>query len=188
MTLTMAKRRGRAMQASIVERLLEEQRRQRDPAHFGPPTPELVRQHRKSSFARLCDAGKVTGEMMQAAQEIEAVYMALTRGLLARAQTYERTDPSARKDMPLAIALAFRDRYKPWADLLSARKKRGGPPALEIVTEIVIHQGWLREEDQARGWRRDTAKRILLRALLEYAVMAGWASAGELVRFDAIAA
>lgn len=149
------------------------------------PTQQTVRKHRKSSFAKMCDDREIDGLMLQAADEIGEVYDAITCGLTAKSPSnLDRVDGSRQRDMVSAIAFAHKARYKPWADELSRRAKRGGPPALETVFDIVI-DGWNTSTvDHSRRWRHGFSKYLVQRALLEYAVMAGWAPMSDLTGFD----
>ena len=132
----------------------------------------------------MCDRKEVTGEMQMAAQEIERVYLGLTRGVLIRQPNLHRVDGAGRPDLPAAILDAYRYRYKPWANTLSARKKRQGIPALECVIDVVIDGHTLADCDYGRQWQNGFTKYVVLRSLLEYAVMARWIGAGELEGLD----
>ncbi|MCP4385927.1 MAG: hypothetical protein GY798_31710 [Hyphomicrobiales bacterium] len=149
------------------------------------PTRQTQAKFIKPSFARWIDQGAVTGVMLQAATEIESVYFAKTSGLKIRPPQWERVSGGAAAPLAERIAIANRDRYGPWAHRLSQRFKRGGPPALETTVDIVIDQAIAAAIDAARRWRKGTAKVVTRRALLEYAVMAGWAPYADLDRFDA---
>lgn len=148
------------------------------------PTRETKARHVKPSFARWIDKGEVTGVMLQAATEIEDVYLAKTAGLRIRAPALERVSGGAAPPLAERLAIANRDRYLPWANALSRRFKQGGPPSLETTVDIVIDQAIAADIDAARRWRKGTAKAVARRALLEYAVMAGWAPQGDLAAFD----
>lgn len=154
-----------------------------------PGTPETVRKLRKPSYQRWQDAKIVTGTMDSAAKEIEAVYEYLTLGVRVKSPVVERVSPGVDHDDRAYLMDAYRHRYKPWADELSARHKRGCPPALEIVLDLLVDGANYNYQasaiDNARRWRRGTTKAIVLRSLLEYAVMAGWSRAKELSDFDA---
>ncbi|WP_421722912.1 hypothetical protein [Bauldia sp.] len=149
------------------------------------PTPQTKAKHVKPSFARWCDQGAVTGVMLQAATEIEDVFLAKTAGLRIRSPSLVRISGGSAPPLAERLAIANRDRYLPWAAALSQRFKRGGPPALETTVAIVIDQAIASDFDARRRWRKGTTKAIARRALLEYAVMAGWAPRSDLVAFDA---
>ena len=147
------------------------------------PTPHTRRQHRKTSFERLCEAKLVTGEMLQAAQEVERVYLAICGATLVRGQSL---DSGGGQPRPMAngVALAHALRYRPWADALSGVRKRGGWPLLELVIDVVVDGRSLDIVEKERGWKHGTAKFGVLWALMKYAVMARWADPSELTSIE----
>lgn len=167
----------RAYRKGIMDTLVETAKRV-------PPTPLTRLRHRKCSFARMCDRKEITGEMMQAAQEIDLVYMAISGALFGKSMPIEPRSPGNRGTMSDKVADAHINRFKPWADELSRRKKHGGPPCLEIVIDVVVDSRSLSDIDAERGWRNGFANYIVRRSLLEYAVKAKWAPPEALDRFD----
>lgn len=149
------------------------------------PTPLTRLRHRKTSFARMCDKREVTGEMLEAAQEIDMVYMAITGALFGRSMPLEPRSPGAKATMSDRIAEAHTRRFKPWADALSKRRNHGAPPSLELVIDVVVDGRSLSDIDAERGWRNGFGKYLVRRALLEYAVVARWAPMNALDNFDA---
>lgn len=147
-------------------------------------TPHTQRHHRKSSFDRLCDTRCVTGEMLQAAQEIERVYLAICGAVLVRAQTIGTAGLGAPRPMSDYVALAHARHYRPWADALASIRNRGGWPMLEIVIDVVIDGRQLRDVEKDKRLRNGAAKVALCWALLKYAVMARWSSERELAAFE----
>lgn len=148
-------------------------------------TSLTLARHTKPTFVRMCEAKapnrpEISGVMLQAAQEIDRIYMALTGALMAGSCSTEPRSRAIAPSIPESVATAHAKRYKPWADRLSAKRKRGGYPALEIVIDLVVDMRSASVIDCERGWRHGTAKTILRAALMEYAVMAGWAAAKEL--------
>lgn len=148
-------------------------------------TSLTLARHVKPTFARMCEAKppkrpEISGVMLQAAQEIDRVYMALTGFLVAGSCSIEPRSRATAPSMPESIATAHAKRYRPWANRLSDKRKRGGYPALEVVIDLVVDMRSASTIDAERGWRHGTAKTVLRRALMEYAVMAGWAPSKEL--------
>ncbi len=143
------------------------------------PTPHALRQHRKTSMERMIEKKQLHPEMIQAAQEIERIYLALTGAVLIRSQGYERQDRSAGAPLAERTAVAYHLRYKPWADELSRRKKGCAWPMLEVVVDVVVDGRSFDTIDQEHGWSHGVAKFIVRWALLDYAERAGWAKAGS---------
>lgn len=172
-----AKRREKAL-------MREYRRRTSNDDNSGPTA--LTKAHQvKSSFARLCDNREIDGAMYQAASEIDRVYMALCGGLMAGSSSAEPKSRSMAAAMPESVATAHAKRYLPWAVEMARRRNGGGPPAVEIVIDVVVDMRSLDTIDRERRWRNGTAKRVLRLALLEYAVMAGWVPSSELSRVAA---
>lgn len=134
-----------------------------------PKRPRLKR----SAVAGLFERGLLEGAELRAAAEIERIYIGLTRGLFARAANYEGGG-GRRVDLAEALAIAHRDRYKPWADQLSASRKRGGPPIFEIAIDCLVEGRSLHELDRLWRWRHGKAADYLCEALTLYARLAGW--------------
>lgn len=150
-----------------------------------PPTPLTKKRHRVGSLARMFERKEITRDMLQAADEIDAVYLALTKGLMAKGMQMEPRSPGGKVEMSDKLADAWSRRYRPWADVLSKRKKNGGPPWLEVVIDVLVDGRSVSEVDDDRGWRHGFAKYIVRRSLLEYAALAGWAPKDAAMRFDA---
>lgn len=148
------------------------------------PTALTKGKHRKTSFEVMHDRGEITGPMYEAAQEIERVYMAICGAVMCRGMPLAPTSKGEPVPMAEKIAWAHAKRFKPWADRLSARKNGGGPPALEIVIDVVVDGRVVTDIDTEHRWRRGYAKHLTRRSLLEYAEMAGWAKKGEVLEFD----
>ena len=122
--------------------------------------------------------------MYEAAQEIERVYMVICGAVMCRGMPLAPTSKGEPVPMAEKIAWAHAKRFKPWADRLSARKNGGGPPALEIVIDVVADGRVVTDIDTEHRWRRGYAKHLTRRSLLEYAEMAVWAKKGEVLELD----
>lgn len=78
-------------------------------------------------------------EYRTAADEIREVYLAIVASVLSRAQTFERVDGgNGAHRWATAMLEHYHDRYKPWADELSAVHALNGPPLLEVVIDAVV--------------------------------------------------
>ena len=149
----------------------------RNPATWGPATPETRSRLRRCSVKALFERGHLGVEELRAAHEIERVYVMLTAGLFAKTASPElrgRISGGRRVDMAEAAVAAFSGRYRPWADRLSAQHKSGGPPMLEVVIDCVIDGHTVGDIDKARRWRHGKAAGYLREGLSLYAEMAGW--------------
>jgi hypothetical protein len=146
---------------------------EQEPANWGPATQRNRRRARRCSLRALHEAGSLDLEHLAAAAEIERVFLALTAGLFARPRR-DAIRGSRPRDMTEAAAIAYGDRFRPWAATLSERHKAGGPPILEVVLDCVVDGLSLREIDQNRRWRHGRAGAYVVEGLELYAVMAGW--------------
>lgn len=156
----------------------------RDPQVDGTgPTALTKGRHRKTSFEVMCEKQEITGAMFEAAQEIDRVYHAICGALICRGASSEPGGRAAATPIAERFAWAHAKRYKPWALVLSARRNSGGPPALEVVIDVVVDGRGLRQIETDRRWKHGYAKYLVRRALLEYAEMAGWVR-GEVALFD----
>lgn len=144
-----------------------------DPAHWGPAARRNARRTRRCSLKALHEAGSLQLEHLAAAAEIERVFLALTAGLFARPRR-EAIRGGRPRDMTEAAAIAYGDRFRPWASTLSERHKAGGPPILEVVIDCAVDGLSLREIDAARRWRHGRAAAYVVEGLELYATMAGW--------------
>lgn len=144
-----------------------------NPADWGPATRRNIRRSRRCSLKALHEAGSLDLEHLAAAAEIERIFLALTAGLFARPRR-EAIRGGRPRDMTEAAAIAYGDRFRPWAATLSERHKAGGPPILEVVLDCVVDGLSLREIDSARRWRHGRAAAYVVEGLDLYATMAGW--------------
>lgn len=136
-------------------------------AYEHPATPETRAKLKQGTMARLIANNRVGGEEVMAAQEIEMVWCALTSRLFAKAGHYgERLDPSSDNDWSPSLISAHR-RYIEWANSLEGQ-------TLSIVIDVLIDGRSARDIDRERRWRSDTACKIVIEALEDYAKMAGW--------------
>jgi hypothetical protein len=132
-----------------------------------------MRRTRRCSLKALHEAGSLGLDHLAAAAEIERVFLALTAGLFARPRR-DAIRGSRPRDMTEAAAIAYGDRFRPWAATLSERHKAGGPPILEVVLDCVVDGLSLREIDAGRRWRHGRAAAYVVEGLELYATMAGW--------------
>lgn len=144
-----------------------------DPAQWGPAARRNTRRTRRCSLKALHEAGSLGLDHLAAAAEIERVFLALTAGLFARPRR-EAIRGGRPRDMTEAAAIAYGDRFRPWAATLSERHKAGGPPILEVVLDCVVDGLSLREIDTGRRWRHGRAAAYVVEGLELYATMAGW--------------
>lgn len=175
-------RKARAKTARRLEGAVKRAYRKRIGKGVATITEQTASRHTKTSFARMVDRKEITGPMMQAAQEIDRVYMGLTGMLVMGGSAMEPRSKGQAAAMPEAVATAHAKRYLPWARLMADWRKRGGPPALEIIIDVVVDGRPLTCIDRERQWRNGTAKHVVRLALLKYAVLAQWAPSADMAR------
>ncbi|QZN99780.1 hypothetical protein [Chenggangzhangella methanolivorans] len=148
-------------------------------------TPHTRRQHRKTSFERLCDERAVTGDMAQAAQEIERVYLAICGAVVIGGLGLERGGGGGSAG-PISdgVAMAHASRYKPWADEMARMRKGGDWPFLEIVIDVVVDGRTFRDVETEKRMRNGAARHALCWALLKYGVMARWCDVSVLREYE----
>jgi len=108
-------------------------------------------------------------EYRTAADEIREVYLAVTGGLFARAQRYDRVDRGASVGIPEGLARLHRDRYLPWARALSVRHALNGPPVLEVVIDAVVDGETVSSIAARRRHRKGHVTAWILEGLALYA-------------------
>jgi hypothetical protein len=142
-------------------------------------TPFTVLKLTPSPVTRLVDKGRIGPEALQAAQEIERVFTAITGALLIHPQSWEKRDPAYGSRDPTWLIDATA-RYRRFADHWSAQAKRGHP-LLAIVIAGVQDQRpcWL--IDRELKLRHSKAEEVLIGGLQDYAARAGWVR-GRLAR------
>jgi hypothetical protein len=148
------------------------------------PTRLTTIKHQRTSFERMLISKEIDGTMLQAAQEISAVYMALCGALVMRGFSFEPKSRATAPPMAERIAIAHAKRYLPWAEALSSRARVGGPPTLAIVIDVVVDGRGCATLDRERNYMSGRTKYLVRRGLLEYAQMAGWAPRDALKKFD----
>jgi hypothetical protein len=142
-------------------------------------TPFTVLKLTPSPVARLLDKGMIGPEALEAAQEIERVFTALTGALLIHPQSWEKRDRAYGSRDPTWLIDATA-RYRRFADHWSAMAKRGHP-LLAIAIAAVQDQRpcWL--IDRELRLRHGKAEATLIAGLQDYAARAGWVR-GRLAR------
>jgi len=119
------------------------------------------------------DGEKFGSHELEASQEIEAAFFAISGGMMFKPMNYERTDPGKPSDWPEALALKVR-RYQAWACHWSMMAKRFDP-TLQIVIAAVIDQRPFRETASDLGFGHERIRNATVRGLRDYAARAGWA-------------
>ena len=142
-------------------------------------TPFTILKLTPSPVARLLDKGKIGPEALDAAQEIERVFTAITGALLIHPQSWEKRDRAYGSRDPVWLIDATA-RYRRFADHWSQQAKRGHP-LLAVVIAAVQDQRpcWL--IDRELRLRHGKAEATLIAGLQDYAARAGWVR-GRLAR------
>ena len=150
----------------------------RDQVERIPPTPETQAQFKRKGLGTievLLNKGRLLPEHITAADEIEWVFIGVTGALYAKGNIREPIDGSRTNTMPESLAIAHRDRFKPWADWM---KKNKTPPIVSVCLDVIVEGKTACEIDRYRRWRKGKAVDYLIEGLDQYAKMAGWLRCG----------
>lgn len=139
------------------------------------PTPQTLAKRRRDTLQVLFERRAIGVEELRAALEIRRVFHAVIAASMARVSRLD--EPRGPRRVPEFIDAAWSGRYKPWANEMSARRKLGGPPILEVVIDAVVDELSCRQIDRARHWREGKAADYIRLGLERYAVRAGWRAA-----------
>lgn len=123
----------------------------------------------------------------RACNEIERVYLAITRAVLPRLSSLSRIDGGRGGEIPEGAAMAHALRWKPWADRLSMLRDGRGIPALALTIDALVDERNFRELDEAYSMRRGTAQKVVRESVRYYCVVAEWKRLEEYKDFDIIA-
>jgi hypothetical protein len=142
-------------------------------------TPFTILKLKPTPLARLIDKGRIGPEALEAAQEIERVFTAISGALLIHPQSLEKRDRAYGSRDP-AWLIDAGARYRRFADHWSAMGKRGHPLlAIVIAAVIDLRPCWL--IDRELELRHGKAEAALIAGLQDYAARAGWVR-GRLAR------
>lgn len=133
-----------------------------------------ILKYQEPTISRLISAGKIGHEEMRAITEIEAVYGHLCSKLILRGALFAERLDRHQSDMPSWFLDAYFERYKPWANDWSKRKKTHNDQTLEIVYDILFSQRTGKEIDREKGWQNGLAMRAFLGGIRDYAAVSGW--------------
>lgn len=123
-------------------------------------------------LASLIDRRKIGPAEVQAAQDIDLAFTAITIGIGFKPISLERKDRGGEANWPAATIDAVR-RYQAWSNFWSERKKRGDK-SLPICIAAVIDERSLSGIEDDEGIRNGSAGKIVARMLRDYAARAGW--------------
>lgn len=156
------------------------------------PTRRAAEKMRTSRIASMAQRGAIDHVHARAAEEIETVFMAMSRGMSLKAQSYGHLpggskvvrDPLSR--MTASEGRAYRDRYRPWVALMemapvALRRENCKslilfPCALAVTVMITCDNASMDETEKACGLRRGEAAKLLKLALNRYCQISGWTS------------
>ena len=142
-------------------------------------TPFTVLKLAPTPVARLLDKGRIGPEALEAAQEIERVFTAITGALLIHPQSFEKRDRAYGSRDP-AWLIDATQRYRRFADHWSAQAKRGHPLLAIVIAAVQdLRPCWLL--DRELRLRHGKAEEVLIAGLQDYAARAGWVR-GNLAR------
>lgn len=129
---------------------------------------------RSSPLAMLLNEKLIGGEEMTAAQDIEMAFVALSGSIGFKPLTMERVQGGQHPDWSDKTTRAV-SRYKEFAAHWSIMKKLGDR-TLEVLFMAVIDQRPFSIIEADIGMRHGKAKKVVVRALRDYAARAGWVS------------
>ena len=124
-------------------------------------------------IARLLNAGSIGRPELQASEDICLAFEAIAGASFLKPLSMERCDRSNSPQEPPRVIDAV-SRYTAWANIWSARAKRGDP-TLEIIIAAVWDERPFRVIEQDLNIRNGAASRATAAGLRDYAARAGWA-------------
>jgi hypothetical protein len=144
-----------------------------------PGTPFTILKLTPSPVARLLDKGRIGPEALEAAQEIERVFTAISGALLIHPQRFEKRDRAYGGRDP-AWLIDATARYRRFADHWSRQAGRGHPLLAIVIAAVQdLRPCWL--IDRELKLRHGKAEATLIAGLQDYAARAGWVR-GRLAR------
>lgn len=184
---------GRFLAVLELRDVLRRNRRLRadTPSPLSQPAPKATcRPHklRRNVVQRLFAEGRLLRQHVTAADEIEELLQAVSRGMFATARRGERVqDSPTTRDLFDRLAPRHRrlmsDVYWPWLDWLASvpvilhlpndRTIRHANP-LPPVIDIVVDNASLRSTEKRHGLRNGTGPALLRAALHRYCLLAGY--------------
>lgn len=126
-----------------------------------------------SPITRMLNNGSIGGTELRASEDICIAFRAISGALFLKPLSMERRDRSNSIHEPAGVIDAV-SRYQHWANIWSARTKRGDP-TLEIIIAAIWDERPLRIIEQDLSIRNGAASRATAAGLRDYAARAGWA-------------
>lgn len=136
-------------------------------------TGQTIIRMQASPIARLLDRKKIGGEEVRAAEEILAVFMAISGALMFKGQSMEFRDKTSGSPSEPAHMVDAHRRYAEYRDYWSGRAKRGDK-TLAIIIASVVDERSFRIVEQDFGLRHGKAEIATIWGLRDYAARAGW--------------
>lgn len=119
--------------------------------------------------ARLVESKRIGAEELQAAQEIEMAFMAISGGLFMKPQNMEKVDGGrGNPDWPHKLAVIV-GQYQDWANFWSDRRKQHLDHTLEITIAAVIDERHVRPIAEDLGFSEKKVKDAIVGGLRDYA-------------------
>lgn len=145
----------------------------------GPVDEEAARPKpmMRDALVRLFAAGIIHRRQLDAGQEIERVYRAITASVSPRvtAAYGERLAKGSDSDeLPVSLRVAYSTRYVPWRTWAGAMAVTPAKSLADLTMLICVDGAGLWQAGQAIGLHDTTVKRRLQISLHWYAVNAGW--------------
>jgi hypothetical protein len=152
-------------------------------------TGQTILKMRKRPIPSLIDDGKLDSECLDAAQEIETAYSALTTGLFRRGINYDRVDNGrgGSADWPYRVALLVK-RYQEFARAWTQRNAEYGDPMLELLIDAIYEDVSIHALRFRYRCRHEKIERAIICGLRDYAARAGLVSSHKALIWQAEAA
>jgi DNA-binding CsgD family transcriptional regulator len=162
---------------ALRKRRIEANRARAEIALRAAATPETINKARACVMQRMFDNGQMTGEQLQAANEIAAVFTSLTRTLFAATSKYGAALGATGNDIPAGLRIAYVEHYIPWRDDQSRIVVGRQKDRCELVFMMAVDNYGPRQVADFLRMDQRTVKNHICESLYRYAEIAGWVEA-----------
>lgn len=132
------------------------------------------RQRREAVIFGMYITGGIGKAELQAANEIEQVFQAITSACAGRTANYAPERGVATADLPKTLSEAYLLRYTPWRDLVGSQGVKWAATVGDLVLMAVVDNVGLRQISDRYWMDQRSVGRIIRDGLAEYVRIAGW--------------